>query len=144
MSDPLSVAAGVVGILNVTIHLGLTLGDVIKRAKNAPEDCNRLQSEVQDIQNVLQQLSQYLNGSKIVSRSRRALIMVDQVATTLASCITTFDELNAFVESLRHETSMGILDRLRWLTKSNDLKQFLARTETHKSSLMLTLAILTW
>lgn len=144
MSDPLSIAAGVVGLLTAAAQVTLILNDIISKAKHAPAEVKRVKSEVEDIRNVLQQLSLYTNGAKQAHRSRSALIMVDQVAATLASCITTFDELKLFVEGLQRDNNMNILDRLRWTTKSNELKQLLARLEMHKSSLTLMLTILTW
>lgn len=144
MSDPLSVAAGVVGLITAAAQVSLILNDIINRTKNAPNECKRLRNDVDEVHNILGQLSRYVIGTKQAARSRKALIMVDQVATTLAACITTFDELKLLVESLKSDSAMGILDRFRWIAKSEDLKQMLARIEAHKSSLTLMLGILTW
>lgn len=142
MADPLSVAAGVVGLLSAAAQVSLILTDIISKTRHAPRECQRVLIDVEDIRNVLTQLQLYTMGAKQAPRSNRALIMVDQVAATLASCILTFDELKLFTEGLYRESTMGILDRLRWVTKQRDIEDYQSRLGIHKSSLTLMLAIL--
>lgn len=124
MSDPLSVLAGVVGLLATAAQVSLTLTEIAKKARNAPRECQKIRTDVEDIRNVLIQLHLYTTGTKQAPRSNRALIMVDQVAATFASCVLTSDELKVFVEGLGGESDMGMLDRLRWITKKNDLEDY--------------------
>ena len=142
MSDPLSVAAGVVGLLTAATQVSLTLTDVMSKTRHAPKECQRMCIDVEDIRNALLQLQLYTTGAKQAPRWNRSLIMVDQVAATLASCILTIDKLKMFVEGLQAESTMGILDRLRWDTKKGDLEDYQSRLGTHKSSLTLMLTIL--
>ena len=142
MSEPLSVAAGVVGLLAAAAQVSLILTDIVSKTRHAPRECQRTRTDVENIRNVLVQLQLYTTGAKQAPRSNRALIMVDQVAATLASCILTFDELKMFVEGLQRESSIGILDRLRWVTKKSDFEDYQSRLEIHKSSLTLMLSIL--
>lgn len=80
MADPLSVAASVVGLLTAAAQVSLMLQGIIKNAKSAPAECNRIKNDVDDIQNVLGQLQAFLVGTRVAPRSRRVLIMVDQVS----------------------------------------------------------------
>jgi len=70
--------------------------------------------------------------------------LVEQVVTTLSACVLTFSELDVFVQALDSEQKMGILDRMKWIIKSNALKELLERLQQHKISLNLMLTILTW
>lgn len=90
------------------------------------------------------QLQQFLLGTRRAPRSRTSLILVDQVITTLAACVTTFSELDTFAEALQSESDLNLLDRLRWVSKESELKAILMRIESHKGSLNLMLMILTW
>ncbi|KAI3334274.1 Rho GTPase activation protein [Ustulina deusta] len=89
------------------------------------------------------QLQQFLLGTRRAPRSRTSLILVDQVITTLAACVTTFSELDTFAEALQSESDLNLLDRLRWVSKESELKAILMRIESHKGSLNLMLMILT-
>ncbi len=70
--------------------------------------------------------------------------MVEQVVVTLAACVTTFSELDSLATGLESEANMNILNRFRWISKEGEIKRVLDRLGSHKSSLTLILAILTW
>lgn len=144
MADPLSVAAGIVGLITAAAQISQILSNVISKARHAPEECRQVRGEIDDIRNVLGQLQLFVTGANRASRTRTSLIMVDQVVATLAACVTTFSDLDVFAESLQSENDLGILDRLRWISKDKDLKSIRGRLQTHKSSLTLMLTILTW
>lgn len=78
------------------------------------------------------------------SRARTSLILVDQVVATLAGAVTTFSELDVFVEVLDSDEKMGLIDRLRWVSKAKALGEINQRLQLHKRSLSLMLVILTW
>ncbi|KAF5010818.1 hypothetical protein FDECE_3027 [Fusarium decemcellulare] len=143
MADPLSTAASVVGLLTAAAQISKILANVIDKARHAPDECSRIKSEVDDIQNVLTTLQLYIVGTRRAARSRTSLIMVEQVVATLAACVTTFSELDTFVMALQNDADMKILDRLRWASKDKEIKAVLVRLESHKSSLTLMLTILT-
>ncbi|KAJ3549850.1 hypothetical protein NM208_g282 [Fusarium decemcellulare] len=143
MADPLSTAASVVGLLTAAAQISKILANVIDKARHAPEECSRIKSEVDDIQNVLTTLQLYIVGTRRAARSRTSLIMVEQVVATLAACVTTFSELDTFATALQTDADIKILDRLRWASKDKEIKAVLVRLESHKSSLTLMLTILT-
>lgn len=142
MSDPLSVAAGVIGLLAVAAQVSLILTEIVSKALQVPRECQIIRTDVEDIRNVLVQLQLYTTGVKQAPRWNRALIMVDQVAATLASCVLSFDELKMFVEGLQRESTTGVLDHSRWVTKRSDFEDHQSRLGIHKSSLTLMLTIL--
>lgn len=144
MADPLSIAASVVGLITAAAQITQILSTVISQAKNAPKSCTQIVREVNDISSVLSQLQRFINGTSRASSSRTSLILLEQIVATLGSCVITFSELDVFVESLSSDARMGVLERLRWVSKADDVKDTLARLQNHKSSLTLMLTILTW
>lgn len=144
MADPLSVAASVVGLLTAAVQVSTFLYNVIRKSRDAPKSATKLRNSVEDIRNVLEQLQRYLDGGRPAQRSRTALIMVEQVTATLASCVTTFDDLKTFAATLQSESKMGLLVRARWVFKEEALHDFQTRLEAQKSSMTLMLTILTW
>ncbi|KAI0104326.1 Rho GTPase activation protein [Nemania sp. FL0031] len=143
MADPLSVTASVLGIISAAAKISTGLAGIIKKAHNAPTECRKLQLEVDDVRTILGQLQEFILGTRRAPRSRTSLILVDQVITTLAACVTTFSELDTFTEALQSESDLHLLDRLRWVSKESELQAILIRIESHKSSLNLMLMILT-
>ena len=139
----LSIDAGVVGLLTAAVQVSQILNDMIKKARHAPDDCSRMKAEVDDIRNVLGTLQLFILNVNRASRSRTSLLMVEQVVATLASCVLTFSDLQLFVESLQSEVNLDILDRVRWISKTAELKAMQNRLETHQSSVSLMLTILT-
>jgi hypothetical protein len=144
MADPLSVAASVVGLLTVARRAAHVFADARKKIKNAPKICELTRIEVEDIRNVLSQLQVFILGTARPSVSRTSLIMVEHVVVTLAACVTTFSELDEFVELLDGVESGGAFDRFRWVAKEKQLGDILARLQLRKTSLSLILSILIW
>ena len=142
--DLLSFSAGVVGLLATAVKVSHALSDIIRRSRHAPDACCKVRDEAGDLRNILGQLQLFILETKPPSLQRRSLIMVDQVVATLSACVTTFSDLDVFAESLQRDETMGILDRLRWVSKEKDLKAVLDQLKTRKSSLTLMLSILTW
>lgn len=144
MADPLSIAAGIAGLVKATSWIAENLYKISKSAKRAPQECTDVRTEVEEIRNILDQLKRFLLGTKRASASRTSLILVDQVIATLAATVTTISELEVFVDALASDEDMGLMDRFRWLSKEEDLKELLHKIHLHKGSLNLMLTILTW
>lgn len=144
MGEPLSVAASIVGLLTAAAKASQVIADVVKRAGNAPGACERLKSQIDDFRGILSHLQLYVCGASKPHRSRRSLIMIDQIVTTLVACVQTFSELDNFVKVLDTDEKSGVLDRLRWISKEEELSKIVSQLQMHKASLILMLTILTW
>jgi hypothetical protein len=103
-----------------------------------------MKSSVDGIRTVLSQLQLMLIGKSQVGRNRTSLILVEQIVITLSACVTTFSDLDVFVETLGTDANMGLLDRLRWATKASTIQEHMQKLEVHKSTLTLMMTILTW
>ncbi|KAJ8122590.1 hypothetical protein O1611_g9803 [Lasiodiplodia mahajangana] len=58
MADPLSVTAGVLGIVSTAAKISTGLAGIIQKAHDAPSECRKLHLEVDDIRAILGQLQQ--------------------------------------------------------------------------------------
>jgi hypothetical protein len=142
--DPLSVAMSIVGLLKAADQIASTLQPIIKKTINAPKEIKEMRSSVNTIRTVLSQLQLMLLGQSQVNRHRTSLIMVEQIVITLSACVTTFSDLDVFVETLANDAKMGLLDRVRWATKTSTIQEYMNKLEVHKSTLTLMMTILTW
>jgi hypothetical protein len=133
-----------VGLLKAADQISSTLQSLIKRAANAPKEIKEMKSSVDGIKTVLSQLQLMLMGKSQVDRNRTSLILVEQIVITLSACVTTFSDLDVFVETLGTDATMGLLDRLRWATKTSTIQEHMQKLEMHKSTLTLMMTILTW
>jgi hypothetical protein len=142
--DPLSVAMAIIGLLQAADQISSTLQPLIKKAAHAPREIEEMKSSVDGIRTVLSQLQLMLIGKSQVGRNRTSLILVEQIVITLSACVTTFSDLDVFVETLGTDANMGLLDRLRWATKASTIQEHMQKLEVHKSTLTLMMTILTW
>ena len=142
MADPLSVAASVVGLLAAGAKLASLLSETASLA-DAPSSAQAVLTEMREISAALQYLQQFLNGLMNVPAGRQQYILVEHLEGTLTGCVTTYDELEVFIDELKIVPSdMGVLDRFKWARKEKDVANIVQRLQTHKSSLNLMLTIL--
>ncbi|KAG9239586.1 Rho GTPase activation protein [Amylocarpus encephaloides] len=133
----------IVGLLTAAQQISSAISNMVSTSKSAPKDMQNLKSTVDTIRSVLLQLQLLLLGRAKVDRQRTSLILVEQVVITLSACVATFSELDVFVESLNSDNKLGLMDRIRWVTKATTIQEHLKKLEMHKSSLTLMMAILT-
>jgi hypothetical protein len=141
--DPLSVTMAIIGLLKAADQISSALQPLIKKAANAPKEIKEMKSSVDGIKTVLSQLQLMLIGKSQVDRNRTSLILVEQIVITLSACVTTFSDLDVFVETLGTDAKMGLLDRLRWATKTSTIQEHMQKLEVHKTTLTLMMTILT-
>ena len=142
--DPLSIAASVVGLLGATVKVTTVLDTFFRDLKDVPNVARRILQEASDIGTCLAQLQAFLIGSRVGSRSRTALIMVEQVVVVLTSCVMIFSELEATLESLGDDTPKQFGKRIAWFRKESKLETLCQRLNSSKTSLNLLLTTLTW
>ncbi|KAL8672932.1 MAG: hypothetical protein Q9168_002638 [Polycauliona sp. 1 TL-2023] len=141
MADPLSIAAGVIGILTAAAQVSHLLIDFTKNSKNAPQTARTVLTEVNEISGTLTHLQSFLLGSKAVDSSRTRLLLVDHVVTVVSGCLLTFSELESLMDTLKTE-DMEIRDCVRWAKNEKSICSLVLRLQNHKASLSLVLLIL--
>ena len=141
MSDPLSMAAGVVGIVTAAAQVSLVLTRFTKSTIAAPQQAQVVLTEVSDIGEILSQLQSFLLGLNSPKTSRASLLKVDKVVTIVSGCVLTFSELEQLLDEMKTE-DLDVLDRLKWARKESVVVDLIQRLQNHKASLSLVLNIL--
>ncbi|MDI1488115.1 MAG: hypothetical protein OHK93_007389 [Ramalina farinacea] len=141
MSDPLSVAAGVIGIVTAAAQISSLLVKFTVKFKDAPRQASTVLTEVNDTSRILTQLEPFLLGLETPDQSRACHLHVESVIATLTGCVATFSELQQIVDSLELE-DMQPNDRLKWSRNERAIATLLAKLKTHKDSLSLMLNVL--
>lgn len=141
MSDPLSIAAGVVGILTAAAQISTLLINFTKATKNAPPRARHVITEVNEISGTLSHLQSFLLGNEYSDISRTSLLKADHIVTILSGCVMTFSELEKLLDALETK-DMRILDSMKWARKEKDITALIQRLQNHKTSLSLMLDIL--
>ena len=141
MGEPLSVAAGVIGVATAAVQVSKYLIDFMRRVKNVPIQAATVLNEVNDIHAILEELRPFLLGLDIPNQSRTCLLRVDSVLAVLTSCVETFSELEELMDQLRVE-DLGLLGRSKWVSKKPVIAALISRLQANKISLSLMLNIL--
>ncbi|KAL8831878.1 MAG: hypothetical protein Q9170_005105 [Blastenia crenularia] len=141
MADPLSIAAGVAGVLTAAAQISNLLIEFTKNSKNAPQTARIVLAEVSDISGTLAPLQSFLLGNESSDRSRTELLQIDQVITIMSGCVLTFSELEKLLDKLEAD-GKGILHRIQWAKKEKAIASLIQRLQNHKASLSLILQVL--
>ena len=141
MCDPLSIAAGMVGIVSAAARISSLSFKFTKATKDAPQQAQVIVTEVNDISGILSQLQSFLLGHEFSDRSRSSLLKVDQVVAIVSSCVLTFLELEKLLDELEVD-NLDAIDRIEWARKETIMAKLIQRIQNHKASLSLMLNIL--
>lgn len=141
MSDPLSIAAGVIGVVTAAAQISSILVKFTKSTIAAPQQAHVVLTEVSHISAILSQLQSYLFGLEIPDRSRMSLLNVEKLVTVVSDCVLTFSELEKLLDGFKTE-ELDVLDRLKWVRKGSAVLGLIQRLQNHKASLSLVLGIL--
>ena len=142
--DPLSVSASIIGITTAAIQVSRLLKTFIDGANGASSSARGVLMEVTGIYVCLNQLQGFLSGVEEAAKSRRSLIMVEQVIIVFTDCVSIFSELEQTLESLKTGEHMRLIDRVKWASRETAISKLLARLQASKTSLNFMLTILTW
>jgi hypothetical protein len=144
--DPLSVTAGIVGILAAAGKVGELLHGTISTTKDAPRVLIALACEVKEVQAALSSLQNLLSDLTSAPTHRTALIQLDQLIVTLTEAILTFSELETTIApfSLPQGAKLPLKSRLKWTRAESSCVKFVERLQRHKASISLMLNILQW
>jgi hypothetical protein len=143
MTEPLSVAASIVGILAAASKVAEVLGPVVTSLKDTPKTVTAIYAEVSSARIILAALQTLFNDLERSPKRRRELIQVDQLIATLTDGALIFSELEPHV--LRFGTSADKLRaRLQWARKKDVLDSYVSRLQLFKGSINIMLTILQW
>lgn len=141
--DPISVAASIVGLLGAAASVSSLLVTLIDTAKGAPRLAKSVLLEVNAISVCLTQLQEFLVESRAHPRSRRRLVLIEQIVVTLTACMMTFADLEKIASTMQENRPLLGSIRIRWALKEKTISRLLAQLQNSKASLNFMLAILT-
>jgi hypothetical protein len=142
--DPLSVATAVIGLLKTARQVSAVIAKIASSKKHGSKEINDVKITVDTLRSVLLQLQLLLLNRARVDQKRASMILVEEVVVTLTACVMTFSDLDGCVKGLESDEGLGILDSVRWASKTSELKGYLLSLEAHKTSLALMVNILSW
>ena len=141
MSDPLSIAAGVSGVLIAAAQISSLLIKFTRSTIAAPRHAQVVLTEASDISGILSQLQSYILGTDLPNRSTSSMLKVEELVTVLSGCVLTVSELEKLLDELKTE-DFDVLDRVKWVRKESTIMGLIQRLQNHKASLSLVLDIM--
>ncbi|MCJ1392743.1 hypothetical protein MMC18_005614 [Xylographa bjoerkii] len=141
--DPLSISASIVGLITAAVQISSLLKTFINHTKHASISAQSVLLEIRDIGVCLNQLQGFLLGTQEASKSRKSLIMVEQVVIVFTDCVSVFSDLEQTLEMIRSDQPTRIIDRMKWAAKESSIAKILLRLQASKASLNLMLTTLT-
>jgi hypothetical protein len=144
--DPLSVTAGIIGILATAGKLGAILHGTISTTKNAPRILISLMSEVYEVQAALSSLHILIKDLSSAQPHRAALIQLDYLIVTLTESILTLSELENIIAPIAAPlgAKVPLTAHLKLARAEGSCVKIVERLQRHKSSMSLMLNILQW
>ncbi|KAF5639330.1 Rho guanine nucleotide exchange factor scd1 [Fusarium sp. NRRL 52700] len=145
MSDPLSVAASIAGLISITVEAVKFLSPYVSATKETPQVAAHVYSEVQSTQVILMGLQSLTKNLGSVNVQYAALIGVNQVVAVLTDGVLLYSELHKELQSLWTKDGVEkvpLRGRLQWVWKESTFVTLLNRLQSFKSSMTLVLMIL--
>lgn len=160
MSDPLSIAASVAGLLTITAQIATGAKALYTGVKEAPQSIAKIEQEMDDLHMIFCQVQMFLIGAKRHNPSRLTMVSLHHLMATLSGCVLVCSNLDrklsevaglegkaAFGNSSSAAESAGsyFLTRVRWaLWKEAEAAEIIDDLQRHKLSLNLMLNIIQW
>ncbi|KAK3349685.1 hypothetical protein B0T25DRAFT_548707 [Lasiosphaeria hispida] len=147
MADPLSIAAGVVGLVATAAKISKTLSDLCASVADAPESARAALVAVETTKLCLDTIKELFDTISTLPSERKALIRLDHIAVTCSQCVITLSELEELVCKQLLKNGGNIFDRIRWSWNEKRVLCLLPRLESQKSCIALMISVLqcqTW
>ena len=140
MADPLSIAAGVVGLLATARKVCTLLSGFVSSVADAPQLAHTALVTVNQLSFTLDSVGVLLQRLEGVPSSRRDMIRLDHLVLIFTQCVLTLSEL----ESLLRRVTGSALNRLRWNLAEKKIQRSTELLEKHQASMLLMLNVLQW
>lgn len=144
MSDPLSVAASITGLIALAGQLYIALDGFISSVRDAPLLAGTIQAEVKSFWNSLNALQTILSSPAFRKSRRPTLISADYVVVSFTDAVLVFSQLESHVLPLTKFAEFGVVARMEWTRKKGKLNELVGRLQWQKHTLVLQLNILGW
>jgi hypothetical protein len=137
--DPLSIGAAVIGLIAGASRIVPILHHFVTHTRDAPKTASQTLDEMISVRGALERLQAYITGGADANVSRRMMLSLRNIATTLTGCVTTYSDLERVVNKCMVE---GKVLRYAWMIEEGEIAELMQRMQAHKLSLTLMLTIL--
>jgi hypothetical protein len=145
--DPLSITAGVVGLLSAAGQVVSALSKIKSSMSEAPSSIEQLLLQVGELEACFAAVHKFVAGPNPLtpaSHRRFSMIEVDQLVATLTESVLTFSELDTILTSFGTRPDASMRNRVKWTRNEDNISRIMLRLDRHKSSLSLMLNIVQW
>ena len=125
MADPLSIAAGIVGLGGVICKITTVLTNTVWGVRDAPSFASLTLREAEETSIIITRLQEYLLRSGGIYRLGAQHIQANHVVVLLSGCIETYSELESIIDSVGDGKSG--LDRFKWAAKEDAIARVAER-----------------
>ncbi|WXC48166.1 hypothetical protein QX201_007881 [Fusarium graminearum] len=139
--DPLSVAASAIGLLSAGAKITSILVSFTNNVQDSPKLAQHLITEIADITAAISALQSYITGIAQIPKERGALVLLENVLTSLTGCVVTYSDLQTIIDNLNLSSDLRTFDKLKWARQASSINTIVQRLQNHKSSLNLLLTV---
>jgi hypothetical protein len=153
MSDPLSIAASVAGLLGTSATVLTILRDLYINAKDAPRSISRIIKEVEEMETIVSQVKAFTSGTAPAEHGRLTMLALHDLMATLSGCVLVCNELHRYIgevadladDSVNMNNAKRTWERVKWACwKEPEIADFVEQLQRHKHSLNLMLNVVQW
>ena len=153
MSDPLSIAASVAGLIGITQQIAGKAGELYNSVKDAPESVRKIQEEMDEMNIIFCQVRLLLGGTTQANPSRLNMISIHQLSTTLSGCVLLCSRLDVKLDEVSGLRGTGtqkkkielMKEKIKWTRWTEAAAgEIIEDLQRHKLSLSLMLSIIQW
>jgi hypothetical protein len=145
MSDPLSIAASIGGLVALAGQLYVSLDSFISNIRDAPSHARIISAEIKAFRNALEALQELVNNPHFHRNPRGALISADYVVVSFTDAVKLFSELEQVITPLTsYAPELNFAAKAQWVRKKTRLGELIGRLQWQKNTLVLHLNILKW
>jgi hypothetical protein len=138
--EPLSAAASIMTVLQVTHKISILCLDIHHRINSAKSDIARISEEIRSLRSVLEGLAGLnLTGRDKTSLGTGKLDALASVDKVLTICTTELQDLELELQKVVKSSSQSRLKALSWMWKEQDVVRRLQNISRLKSTLQLAL-----
>lgn len=138
MADPLSVAASVVSLVGVGVHLSTGLYDVCETISSAQDDIEDIASDLTSFVVVVDELGKILAApGRIYSDNLESNLL-----NIIKQCRHVFRQINRMIERTVGATKMKLQSKVAWVFRKTKVQELKASLQSLKLTMGLMLQIL--
>ena len=126
MADPLSISAGVAGLISLAASVTQSCYGTYREIKNAP----RMLKDVIDQLNLLRPILVDLKGT--CDQTQEPLPSLTGISAELQNCKTRLEEFDKRLQT-KFRNPQGILSRFRWSFENSEIKAFIDQLQSYRS-----------